>query len=158
MKKRYIVCGVVQRGDKIVLGKKAQGQPPYPDVWHTPGGGVDDFDRAKDLVEAGKYNDPYLSQELQRELKEELGVSVKNIKCIVPEFRKTIRTGVTKNKHGEMTEYFFLEYLCDYDEKGEDINPSDDLAEAIWVDKNNLNHFSLTPPSEEMYKELGWLK
>lgn len=156
MQRRYIVAGIVQNEEKVILGKKAQGRPPYPDVWHTPGGGVEDRQKAESLVQLGDYDNSYFHQELQRELKEELNVSVKNIKCIIPKYRNKARLGETKNKHGEMTQYIFLEYLCDYD-TGE-MGPADDLAEARWVDKNDLAGFALTPPSEEMYRELGWIK
>lgn len=155
MNVRYIVAGIVQDGDKIILGKKAQGVPPYPDVWHTPGGGADDFEKAKVLFDAKKYDDEFFHLELQRELKEELGISIKNIKNIVPEFREVPREGETPNKHGEMTHYYFLEYLCDY--AGGQVKPADDLAEAKWVDKKDLKNIQLTPPSQAMYRELGWI-
>jgi len=29
---RYIVCGIIQDGNKVIVGKKAKGRPPYPDV------------------------------------------------------------------------------------------------------------------------------
>jgi hypothetical protein len=48
-----------------------------------------------------------------------------------------------------------LEYICDYSE-GE-IIPGDDIAEIQWVDRKNLKNISLTPPSIEMYRELGWI-
>jgi ADP-ribose pyrophosphatase YjhB (NUDIX family) len=156
MNSRYIVIGIIQRGDEIILGKKAKGVPPYPDVWHTPGGGADDTGLAAKLYDKGAFNDEYFRSELKREMKEELGVEIANIRNIVPEYRQEPRQAETLNKHGEMTHYYFLEYLCDY--AGGDLVPSDDLAEARWVKKSDLKNFSLTPPSIEMYKELGWLQ
>ena len=155
MKYRYIVCGIIQRGEEIILGKKAKGVPPYPDVWHTPGGGADDDGVARELYEKGDFNNIYFQNELKREMKEELGVEITNIQNIVPKYRAYPREAETPNKHGEMTHYFFLEYLCDY--AGGDLKPSDDLAEAMWVKKVELKNYSLTPPSQEMYRELGWL-
>jgi len=155
MQTRYIVSGVVERGDEIILGKKAKGQPPYPDVWHTPGGGADDQVRAKELFDAGNIDDPFWHEELRREIREELGVEIANIRNIVPEFRAAVREGESLNKSGEPTHYYFLEFLCDY--AGGDLHAADDLAEAKWVHKDELKNMSLTPPSLEMYKELGWL-
>lgn len=155
MLERYIVAAVVQDGDKFILGKKAKGRPPYPDVWHTPGGGVDDFEKAKDLYEKGDYDNGFLHEELQREIREELGVEIENIQNIVPKYRSRPRVAEIENKHGEMTRHYFLEYLCDYS-SGE-MKPNDDLVEAKWVTKDDLTNISLTPPSQEMYKELGWL-
>lgn len=156
MKERYIVAGIVQDGDKIIIGKKAKGRPPYPDVWHTPGGGVEDFERAKQLFDAKDYDNPFFHDELKREIREELGVDITHIHCIVPHYRKIPREAETENKRGEMTHYYFLEYLCDY--AGGNLTPADDLAEAKWVDKDMLKNVSLTPPSQEMYHELNWIK
>ena len=152
---RYIVCGIIQNGDQVVLGKKASGVPPYPDVWHTPGGGAENLDLAKKLYDSKDFDNEYFHNELKREMHEELGVEIKNIKNIVPAFRSEPRQAETLNKHGEMTHYYFLEYLCDY--AGGELKASDDLAEARWVAKSELKNYKLTPPSEEMYKELGWL-
>jgi len=155
MKTRCIVSGVVQRGDEIVLGKKAKGTPPYPDVWHTPGGGAEDQEKAQTLFDAGDFDNEFFHNELKREIREELGLEVRKIKNIIPEFREKPREGETKNKEGEMTHYYFLEYLCEYKEGT--LTPGDDLAEARWVRKSDLKDYVLTPPSKEMYRELGWL-
>ncbi len=156
MNTRYIVCGIIQHKNKVLLGKKSKGRQPYPDVWHTPGGGAKNNILAKKLIVKKDYDNKYFHDELQREIMEELGVTIKNIKCIVPQYRNTPREAVTKNKLNEDTHYYFLEYLCEVDD--ESFSPGDDLAEAKWVSKEELNKISLTPPSKEMYKELGWLK
>lgn len=155
MNVRYIVCGIVQKGDMVALGKKAKGVPPYPDVWHTPGGGADDSEQAESLYRKGDFDNVYFQNELKREMKEELGIEITNIRNIVPIYRSEPRQAETPNKHGEMTHYYFLEYLCDY--ASGDLCASDDLAEAKWVDKNELKDISLTPPSQAMYKELNWI-
>lgn len=154
MKKRIIVCGIVCKDDEVLLGKKTKGRPPYPDVWHTIGGGVKDFSLAETLVQEGNYDDPYLHDELRREIKEEAGITIKNIRNICPKYRKKPRKSITKNKHGVDTEYIFLEYLCELD-TGEAI-PADDIAKLRWVKKEGLKNINLTPPSVKMYKELGW--
>ncbi|HUC20807.1 MAG TPA: AtpZ/AtpI family protein, partial [Candidatus Polarisedimenticolaceae bacterium] len=48
-----------------------------------------------------------------------------------------------------------LEYLCDY-ESGE-LKAGDDLVNAVWVDKNQLHTYELSPPSQNLYRALGWL-
>jgi ADP-ribose pyrophosphatase YjhB (NUDIX family) len=155
MNYRYIVSAIIQDGDRIILGKKAKGAPPYPDVWHLPGGGVEDMEKARLLCEAGDFDNAYFHTELRREVAEEVGVEITNIRNIIPEFRSEPRQGDGKNKNGEPTHYYFLEYLCDY-ASGEP-RPGDDLAEVRWVQKSDLQHTSVTPPSVEMYKELGWI-
>ncbi len=155
MNTRYIVCGIIQKGDEIILGKKARGVPPYPDVWHTPGGGADNLELAHELYKKGDFENIYFQNELKRELREELGIEITNIRNIIPRYRSKPRQAKTTDKNGEMTHYYFLEYLCEY--VSGNLNPNDDLAEARWIKKNELKNLSLTPPSQEMYQELGWI-
>ena len=112
MNTRYIVCGIIQHKGKVLLGKKSKGRPPYPDVWHTPGGGVNNNTLAQTLIANNDFDNIYFQNELQREMMEELGLVIKNIKCIIPEYREAPREAVTKNKLNEDTHYYFLEYLC----------------------------------------------
>ncbi len=155
MNTRYIVSGIVQKGDSIVLGKKAKGRPPYPDVWHTPGGGVNDAEVAQKLCGLNDFDNDYFHAELKREIREELGLEIGRITCMVPQYRSGLREGNTIDKNGNPIHFYFLEYLCDY--VGGVLTPSDDLVEAVWVKKADIKNYSLTPPSQEMYKELGWI-
>lgn len=155
MNTRVIVCGIIQRQDELLLGKKAKGAPPYPDVWHTIGGGVGDLEKGLKLIQERKYDDAYFHEELRREILEEAGITLKNIKNICPIYRESPREDITKNKHGENTHYYFLEYICDIDQ-GEPI-PGDDIAQLKWINKKDLHIINLTPPSKAMYHELGWM-
>jgi len=157
MEKRIIVCGIICNGDKILLGKKAKGIPPYPDVWHTLGGGVKDIEKTEQLLLGEEYNNEYFLKELKRELKEEAKIKINNPINICPKYRKNPREAVTENKYGITTQYIFLEYLCDIDLSGGNSKPGDDIAELQWVERKNLKKVKLTPPSQEMYKELGWI-
>lgn len=155
METRVIVSAVICDGDKILLGKKAKGRPPYPDVWHTMGGGVFDLEKGLGLVEQGKFDDVYFHQELQREIREEAHAEIENIQSIYPKYRDKPREAVTKNKDGIDTQYIFLEYICDF--VGKEVSPGDDIVELLWIEKNKLNSINLTPPSAAMYRELGWI-
>lgn len=156
MKTRFIVCAIICDGDKILLGKKAKGVPPYPDVWHTPGGGTNDKRISYQLVKKKDYDNIYFHNELKREIKEETGLEIDNIHCICPKFRSSPRESKARNKNSEMTHYIFLEYFCKV--AGGRLCPSDDLAEAKWVSRPELKKVSLTPPSQEMYRELRWIR
>ncbi len=156
MNTRYIVSGIIQKENKILLGKKSAGRPPYPDAWHLPGGGVENMVLAEELVKKGDLDNSLFREELKREIKEETGLDVKNIKNIVPQFRQEVRQAETPNKHNELTHYFFLEYLCDYESGQSQVG--DDFAQIEWFDIPELKNTSLTPPSQEMFRELGWIK
>lgn len=156
MDTRIIVCGIVQNGDRIILGKKASARRPYPNVWHTPGGGVDDTNFAAKLIKQGDFNHRYFHRELQRELREELDIEVTKIRSIIPEFRSAPREVKTRNRRGEKTHYIFLEYLCEF--RDGKLKAADDLVEVRWVKVKDLFRYKLTPPSQAMYKELQWIK
>ncbi len=157
MEKRIIVCGIVCNDSQILLGKKAKGVPPYPDVWHTLGGGVNNVEKAERLLLDNEYNNKYFLKELSRELEEEARIKIYNPVNICPRYRETPREAVTENKHGILTKYIFLEYICALDTSCGNGTPGDDIAELLWVERANLKNFKLTPPSQEMYQELGWL-
>jgi 8-oxo-dGTP pyrophosphatase MutT (NUDIX family) len=157
MKKRIIVSGIICKGEEVLLGKKAKGRPPYPDVWHTMGGGVNNPKKATQLLNKADYNNSYLVDELRRELREEANIEIINPTNICPKYRSKPREAVSKNKHGEDTHYIFLEYLCDLDPNSGSGKPSDDITEIQWVAKKDLKIVPLTPPSQKMYRELGWI-
>lgn len=157
MEKRIIVCGIVCNNNEVLLGRKSKGRPPYPDVWHTLGGGVSDNDKATQLLDARCYDDLYFHDELRRELKEEAGIKILDPRNICPKYRDKPREAVTKNKHGIETCYTFLEFLCNLDPRGGIGQPGDDIVELQWIKKENLKKVQLTSPSQKMYQELGWL-
>ncbi|MEK6823008.1 MAG: NUDIX domain-containing protein [Nanoarchaeota archaeon] len=157
MQTRVIVCGVVCDNDKVLLGKKANGIPPYPDVWHTLGGGTEDLERSERLLAVKDLDNAYFHAELQRELNEEACVTVHDIRNICPIYRKEPREAIAKNKDGDDIHYVFLEYLCELDDGIAQVRPGDDIVEVRWFDKKDLKTIALTPPSKEMYAELGWL-
>jgi len=155
MKSRYIVSGIIQKGDAIALGRKAKGRSPYPNTWHLPGGGVEDVQRAAQLFQRTDFDNPYFHQELQREIREELGVEVTTIRCVAPADVAEPDEAKTPNRNGELTHYYFLVYFCDY-VSGE-LTPGDDLVEATWVPRGKLATYPLTPSGQKLFHELGWL-
>lgn len=158
MKTRIIVAGIIHNKDKVLLGKKDKGRPPYPNVWHTIGGGINDFEKGIKLIEEQDYDNPYFHEELIRELDEEapnLKIDIEKIKCIIPEFRQTYREDTTIGKDGNPLHMIFLEYFCEY--KDGDTTAADDIVKLKWFKKEDLKNTKLTLPSQEMYKELKWL-
>jgi len=152
---RYIVSAIIVNNESVLLGQKAQGRPPYPNAWHLPGGGVEDSVLAEKCILAGDFENSYFHEELRREVREEVGIEIKDIACIVPTYRATVREAETLNKDGLPTHYYFLEYLCQ--PAPGTPKAGDDLVSLRWFSKKELATISLTPPSQEMYHELGWL-
>ncbi len=155
MNTRYTVSGVVQKGTQIVLGRKEPGRIPYPGTWHTPGGGARDAELAAKLWLRQDFDNQYFHDELRRELREELSIEVKNIRCVAPHYLDAPQEIQVENKHGVMTHHYCLEYVCDY-ASGE-LKAGDDLVEAEWVEKSALHTYNLSPPSQNLFRALGWL-
>jgi ADP-ribose pyrophosphatase YjhB (NUDIX family) len=158
MNTRIIVVGIVCKGGEVLLGKKDKGQPPYPDVWHTIGGGVNNLEKGFKLLKKKEYDNSYFHSELLRELSEEapnLRVDAESVECIIPKYRNLLREDTTAGKDNKPVWMIFLEYLCRY--QSGDIKPGSDIVHLKWVKKKDLKKESLTPPSKEMYKELGWM-
>lgn len=150
--KRIIVCGIVCNGNKVLLGRKANGVPPYPDAWHTLGGGIKNISKAKQLLLDNAYNASYFLEELKRELAEEAGIKIKNPINICPKYRKIPREATTANKHGNKTKYIFLEYLCELNLNGGNGHLGSDIVEIQWAEKEELKNIKLTAPSQKMYQ------
>ncbi len=82
MKYRVIVAAVIEKNGEYLFGKKAAGVGPFPDKWLILGGGVD-------------LENETLEEGLQREIREEAGIEITNIKRVT--FYDEVR-----EKNGEM--------------------------------------------------------
>ena len=146
-KDRIIVSAVlVSKNRKILLGKVRIGGV-YPDCWHIPGGGVDENETK--------------NQALIREMKEEVGINVKNCPIKLLSNSLTGECVKTDNITGEkcLMKMKFNIYLINLDKDSSEINISlnDDLREYKWVTKDELIKYKHTPPSEKLFKFLGWI-
>lgn len=157
MNERIIVVPIVQKGEYVLLGKKASGPAAYVGPWVIPGGGIEDYERGKKLVLEKKYLDTYFKGELLRELGEEargLKIKTDTIRC-TPALAKGILREDTRIKDGKETHMIFLEYLCDY-ESGE-ATPGDDMGQLAWFKKSELKTLQLMELTTKLFKELGWI-
>ena len=136
MKSRVVAVAVIEKGGSVLLGKKPPGVGPYPDCWHVPGGGI-------------HLEDESIEQALKREIMEETGLKVKDIKKI------SFDEDYEPDKHGEKTHYVFLVYCCKW--ASGTPKAGDDLNTLQWVEKAKLKGFTLTRPSQKLFKEIGWV-
>ena len=134
MQSKIVVCAIITKKDKYLLGQRPKNIGPYPNTWHLLGGGVNLGEET--LIEA-----------LEREVYEESGLKIKNI---IPlgfiEDREA-------NKHGEITQYIFLRFMAKY--KSGEIKANDDIYELKWFTKDELKKLLLPRPSISLFKELN---
>src|SRR5581483_2719727 len=135
MKARVVVTTIIEKDNKILLGKKAKDVGPYPNAWHLPGGGVD-------------LENESLEDAVRREIKEETGLDVAHME------RVNFDEDYEPDKKGVKTHYVFLVYKVTPTTM--DAHAADDIVEIKWFDKSELKNITLTRPSVKLFKELEY--
>jgi mutator protein MutT len=144
---RDIVAGVIVSSDnKILMGKGHEGSV-YKDCWLIPGGGVDEGETKL--------------QTLVREIKEEAGLDVSSYEAELVEDAATGESEKTLRDTNErvLVHMHFFTYRINIPLLTEDIKvqAGDDLVELAWVPLDKLDAYKLSPPSEALFKKLGYL-
>ena len=124
--KQSVVSGVLVFNDKneVLLVKKPDGVGPYPGTYLTPGGGVHIAEPADKAA--------------TRELYEETGVEVKNLK------RMWFSDVVTPNWEGVETHYIMLFYTAEYVSGNLQSTEEEPELEIIqWFDKKEVQKLPL---------------
>jgi len=134
MKTRVIVSAIIEKGDKMLFGRKRKNVNPYPNTWHLIGGGIEDEER--------------LEESLKREIREEANIEVKIKEAI------GFDDDFEMNKHGEMTHYIFLVYRAEY-VSGE-LKADDDIETLQWFSESELPK-DLSRPSLKLFRKLGYI-
>ena len=145
---RDIVSGViVSQDNKILMGKGRPGSV-YKDCWLIPGGGVDEGETKL--------------QTLVRETQEEAGLDISEYEAELVEDSATGESEKTLKETGEkvLVHMHFFTYRVNIPLLAEDITvqAGDDLNEVEWIPISKLDNYKLSPPSESLFKKLGYLK
>jgi len=114
------VGGVVIDRDRALLIRR--GHEPLKGEWSIPGG----------MLELGEE----LAAGVRRELKEETGLDVEPLECILV-FDRILRKGERVKYH-----YVIVDYLCR--KKRGRLRPDSDVIDARWVRRNDLPQYHLT--------------
>ena len=136
---KSVVTGVLVKNtdDKFLLVKKSGNRGPYAGAYLTPGGGVEDGES--------------VDQAALRELYEETGVTVRNLK------RVWFDDDITEDWQGIKKHFIGLLYTADY--VSGDLKPTegnDDDFEAVgWFSIQELSIIPLAPPLVTLLQLLG---
>ena len=135
MQSTIIVSAVIEKDGKYLFGRKIKDSGPYPNCWLLIGGKAY---LEKETVE----------EAIKREVKEEAGIEIKDIKPI--HFDEDYRV-----RKGEMTHLVFLVHLVKY--KSGTPRAGDDIEKIKWVSKKDLKKLKIASPTRKLFKFLGWI-
>jgi ADP-ribose pyrophosphatase YjhB (NUDIX family) len=114
------VGGVVIDRERVLLIRR--GSEPLKGEWSIPGG----------MLELGEE----LAEGVRRELKEETGLDVEPLECILV-FDRIMHEGPRVKYH-----YVIVDYLCR--RKRGRLRPASDVIDARWVRREDLPQYHLT--------------
>jgi len=146
---REIVSAVIlSRDNKIFLGKKSEktGQV-YGGCWAIPGGGIDP---GEDNLTA-----------LKREIMEETMIDAADAEIKLIDDKKTGTSEKILKDTGEkvLCHMRFHDYKVSLTKNADEIETNTDreFEESGWFSIHELKKLKLTPPSEELFKMMGYL-
>jgi 8-oxo-dGTP diphosphatase len=133
-KSHYIVVtGIVIKDGKYLIAKRSEKEAAFPGLWTVPGGKLrrDDYEkRPKDTGDSW-YN--VLEELLRREVKEEAGVEIDNIRYLLS--LAYIRS--------DNIPTLIISFYCDY--KSGEVELSEELTEFAWVKGEELQNYKFVP-------------
>jgi len=131
------VTGIIIKDRKYLIVKRAGNREKFNNLWSVPGGKIEkkDYEKSKDTSEHW-YN--VLENNLRREVKEEVGLEIKNIKYL---------TSLTFMK-GEVP-VLVVSFYADYD-KGE-VVLDEESVDYEWVSLEEAKEYDLI---EGIYEEI----
>lgn len=132
-----VVTGIIIKDGKYLITKRSPEEKSFPSLWTVPGGKL----RRSDYTEVPKdtadhwYN--ILEKLLEREVKEEVGLKIKNIRYLLS--LSFIRS--------DNIPTVIISLYCDYD-SGE-VELSEESVDYVWVTKEDLPNYELVPGLRE---------
>lgn len=126
-----VVTGIIVKDGKYLITKRSEREKNFPSFWTVPGGRLEQGDYINNPKDTGDAWYNILERVLEREVKEETGLNIKNPRYLLSlAFMRSDSIPVTVNS-----------FYCDYD-SGE-IQLSDELTDYKWVSIEELKDYQL---------------
>ncbi len=125
------VTGIIVKDGKYLITKRSDKEKVFPGFWTVPGGRLERGDYINNPKDTGDAWYNVLEKVLERELKEETGIIIKNSCYLLSlAFVRPDNIPVTVNS-----------FFCEYDSG--DIKLSDELVDYKWVSVEELDKYPL---------------
>jgi 8-oxo-dGTP pyrophosphatase MutT (NUDIX family) len=134
-----VVTGILVKNGKYLIAKRADREKAFPGKWTVPGGKLEVLDYALKQKDTSSHWYNVLENLLKREIKEEVGLEIKNIGYV------TSMVYIRPDEIPCLIISLFAEPI------GEDIKLCDALTEFKWVDLEEAREYDLI---EGIYEEL----
>ena len=139
-KAHYVsITGILIKNGKYLIAKRADWEKAFPGKWTVPGGKLEVLDYALKKKDTGSHWYNVLENSLKREVKEEVGLEIKNIGYV---------TSLVYLRSDEIPCLIISLYA---EPIGEEIKLCEALTEYKWVDLQEAKHYDLI---EGIYEEL----
>lgn len=135
------VTGIVVKDNKYLITKRASHKKAFPDMWTVPGGNLEVNDYFNEPKDTSHHWYNVIEKVLRREIKEETGLEVKDIRYL---------TSITFLKNEEPV--LILSLFANY--AGGEIQLNEESSDFAWV---TLEESKKYPLIEGIYEELVML-
>lgn len=136
------VTGIIIKDGKFLIAKRASTEKSFPDLWTVPGGKLEMDDYAKRPKDTSVHWYNVFEKVLQREIMEETGLEVRNIRYLTS--LSFIRS--------DNIPTIVISLFADHHEGDVALCPA--LTEYAWVTLEEARHYDLI---EGIYEELEML-
>ncbi len=129
-KAHYVVAtGIIIKDGKYLITKRAEWEKAFPGKWTVPGGKLEVKDYIHNKKDTTEHWYNILEILLKREVKEETGLDIKNIKYL---------TSMTFIRPDNIP-VLIISLYADYDSG--DVKLSKDMTEYAWVDLDEAKNY-----------------
>jgi len=136
---KIIATAVIVKNNKFLIAKRSEKEERFPGLWTVPGGKMDTGDYTKGKKDTAHYWYNALETTLKREITEEVGMKIKNIRYV---------TSLADNPKGKDPS-IVLSLMADWTSGKGKI--SNEIIEFSWVDLKEAKKYKLI---EGIYEEL----
>lgn len=135
---RVIVVPIISDDEhRILICKTPPDRGVFPGKWGLPGGGI----------EPGEL----MEQALRREVREELGLEIENIKPL--HFKEAVEAKQFPHERLEPVHMIYLMFRCRASSKNVALN--EEFVEFAWILPSDLARFDLNEETARTFSELG---